>query len=224
MPIKNLLEEIVDNVVKEILKKEGEWDSLIAAKDDIVAYALNRIPPQYVTSERGILHGQIASKYKIQQKADIIIGVYEAIDIIKKRRGSVVSGDNLSVSPVFNMIQHIVGSVADEETLSPIFDTKVSLMFNGEMAKMIDSNWVNPYITNAATRGYYHFWPAYSHKKMNSADKLEFVIRFEHPDFEPATIEIELKIRQEHDPDDQLVKESFNVPMVLLKPKNASQT
>jgi len=222
MPLQNLLEDIVDNVVKEILKKEGELDSLMPAKDDIVAYVLNRVPPQYVTSERGILHGQIASKYKIQQKTDIIIGVYEAIDIIKKRRGSAISSDSSSVSPIFNMLQHIVGSVADEETLSPLFDVEVSLMFNGDLAKMIDSNWVNPYITNSATRGYYHFWPAYSHKKMGGSNNLNFTIGFQHPDFEPVTIKIELEIEQEHDPDGPLIKKSFSVPLMLLKPKNAS--
>ena len=222
MPLQNLVEEIVDNIVKEILKKEGELDSFITAKDDIVAYVLNRIPPLYVTSERGILHGKIASKYKIQQKADIIIGVYEAIDIIKKRRGTAVNNDTLSVSPIFNMVQHVVGSVADEETLSPLFDVKVSLMFNGELAKMIDSNWVNPYVTNTATRGYYHFWPAYSHKKMNTLSKLPFGIKFEHPDFESVAITIELEIDQEHNPDGPSVKEAYSVPLILLKPKNAS--
>ena len=222
MPLQNLLEEIVDNVTKEILKKEGEWDSLIAVKDDIVAYVLNRIPPQYVTSERGILHGQIASKYKIQQKTDIIIGVHEAIDIIKKRRGTAVNNDNLPVSPVFNVLQHIVGSVADEETLSPIFDVNVSLLFDGEMAKMIDSNWVNPYITNVAKKGYYHFWPAYSHKKMSNLEKLAFIVKFDHSDFEPATFKIETEIDKEHDPDDLHVKKAYTIPMILLKPKNAS--
>ena len=222
MPLQNLLEEIVDNVVKEILKKEGELDSFIAAKDDIVAYVLNRIPPQYVTSERGILHGQIASKYKIQQKTDIIMGVYEAIDIIKKRRGPAANSDTLSLNPALNIVQHIVGSVADEETLSPIFDVQVVLLSNGEIAKMIDSNWVNPYITNPATRGYYHFWPAYSHKKMSGLDKLAFTIKFEHPDFEPAAVQIELDVDREHDPEGPAVKKPYSVPLILLKPKNAS--
>lgn len=222
MPLQNLLEEIVDNIVKEILRKEGELNSLMPVKDDIVAYVLNRVPPLYVTSERGILHGKIASKYKIQQKADIIIGAYEAIDIIKKRRGTAVNNDSLSVSPVLNMVQHVIGSVVDEETLSPLFDVKVSLIFDGEIAKMIDSNWVNPYITNIATRGYYHFWPAYSHKKMNGLEKLPFTIHFEHPDFESADIAIELEIDQEHDPNGPSVKEAYSIPLILLKPKHAS--
>ena len=223
MPLQNLLEEVVDNVTKEVLKKEGELDSLITVKDDIVAYVLNRIPPQYVTSERGILHGQIASKYRIQQKTDILIGVYEAIDIIKRRRSTAINSDSgLSVSPVFNMLQHIVGSVADEETISPIFEVQVSLLFNKEIAKMIDPNWENPYITNPATRGHYHFWPAYSHKRMSDLDKLDFTIKFEHPNFESAAVKIELDIDREHDPEGPAVKKPYSVPLILLKPKNAS--
>jgi competence protein ComFB len=217
MPLQNLLEGIVDNIVEDILRKEGDYDALHINKDDIVAYVLNRVPPQYVTSERGILHGQIASKYKIQQKTDIIIGVYEAIDIIKKRRGTAVN-DTTSVSPIFNIVQHIVGSIADEETLSPVYDAQVSLLFGGEVIKMVDSNWVNPYVTNTATRGYYHFWPAYSSKKMGNESKLAFTIKVEHAGFETTEREIQLEVNHDYS-DDMPARQAFSVPMILLKLK-----
>ena len=211
MALYNLMEEIVVNIVEEIVQKEGSPD---INRDDIVAYVLNRIAPQYVTSERGILHGRIATKYKIQQKADILIYIYEAIEVIKKRRDSSPNAENASLSPVFYVVKHIVGELAEAESLSPLPGVKASLLYNGEPAKMVDAGWVNPYTTNMATKGYYHFWPIYDEVTMKDKKKTTFQLKFEHPDYETVEQDIEIGIDS-----NQSVKQTHFIPMILLTAK-----
>jgi len=57
MPAKNLMQDIVVNILDEVLKKEGARRVSEHQKDEIIAYVLNRVPPRYVTSERGLLYG-----------------------------------------------------------------------------------------------------------------------------------------------------------------------
>lgn len=208
MALSNLMEEIVMNIANEIAEKEGSPE---INRDDIVAYVLNRIAPQYVTSERGILHGQIASKYKIQQKADIILYIYEALDVINKRRGSISSVDGASAS---NIIKHFIGELAESESLSPVADVKVTLLFNGQPAKMVNSSWTNPYVTNIATKGYYHFWPVYDENTMKGMTSIPFRLKFEHPDYE--TLENDIEIDVNHN---KSAKQTTFIPMVLLNVK-----
>ena len=135
MPVKNLMEEIITSIVTEILS--GEQDKISESsslKDDVIAYVLNRIPPRYFTSERGI------------------------IEIGEKN----------------HFFPHILGEVFEETTFSVIPDVEVTLTCNENPARMIDSSWNNPYITNTATKGYFHFWPDYNEALMDKLDRVPF--------------------------------------------------
>lgn len=79
---------------------------------------------------------------------------------------------------------------------------------------MIDPGWKNPYILTLATRGYYHFWPAYNEAKMSGADAATFEVRFEHQKLQSQTISITVKINRKKD--FIMVKP---IPLVLMKLK-----
>jgi len=193
MSIQNLMEDIVANVVEEVMKKDKDLEKIKVNRDDIVAYVLNRMPPKYITSERGILHGKLQSHYETQQKTDMLFSVYEAIDVIKKRRSTELHSAESTTAAEEYRLSHIVGEVLEETTLSMIPNVEVTLLFKGKPAKMIDDNWKNPYTTNKATKGYYHFWPIYSKSDMGKSAHVPFALLFSHPKFEDKKVDIEIE-------------------------------
>ncbi len=215
MSYKNLMEDIVGNVVEEVLKNDKDLNPDEFSKDDITAYVLNRIPPRYVTSERGMLHGKLNTRYATQERTDILFGIYEAIEVIKSRRSNTVSG---TITGTFDsemrQFAHIVGEVLEETTMVMIPDVEVSLLFKDRVAEMIDEGWRNPYQTHRATRGYYHFWPRYADEDMAGKKKVPFSLVFRHPKFEEKKVNIEIDLF-----DEQNMARSHIVPIVLLNAK-----
>ena len=212
MSIKNLMEDVVHSTIEELLKEEKYFSGADKFKQDIEAYVLNRIPPKYITSERGILHGKLEARFLFQQKSDIIFLVHEALGVIKGRRETPSSGIQDSLTARHLFFPHILGEVLEETTFSVIQDVEVTLLFQGAPAKMIDTSWANPYCTNKGTLGYYHFWPDVNPDIMDVLDDVPFTIRFHHPKFHQKDIEISVPVLK-----DARITQSRPVPLALLE-------
>ncbi len=211
MPVKNLMEDIASSTLDEVLKNNEDLKKAIASRDDI-AYVLNRVPPRYFTSERGVLHGKLDELYKTQQNLDILRLVYEAIDTVMERRESSAFAGNEKIGKERSLLPHIIGSVLEESTFSIVPGVEVTLLYNGKPAPMADTSWNNPYRTNSSTRGYYHFWPSYT-DDMGSKKKIPFTIDLRHPKFKENTRDIEIAIDKEGNGKSQVI------PIVLLEIK-----
>ncbi len=209
MSITNLMKDIVINTVEEVLKEKENVNIPKNGKDDIIAYVLNRIQPKYATSERGLLHGVLDAKYMIQQRVDVFFLIYEAIHMINRRGSSHETEWASSESSYF--LPHIVGQVLEESSLSVVSDVEVSLLYKGAATAMVDSFWDNPYKTNEATKGHYHFWPQFSERSMARKSTLSFTLGFHHAEFADKTIDIDIAV----DLKSKRVQTQF-VPLVLL--------
>lgn len=194
MALQNLMEDVVGSIVDSIFSNDQDAASLGLNRDDVVAFVLNRVQPRYITSERGLLHGNLEAQQQTQQKLDIIMVCYDAIKTIKSRRPSASMADKSLRKDTYYSIRHIMGKVSDAETIEPLFNVKVSLLWNGAPADMFDLSWANPYTTREATHGYYHFWPVYIEGKMGGLAKVLFTLRFEHPDFQTKDIDVEIGV------------------------------
>lgn len=211
----NLIEVIVKDIVDEVLEKEEDFKNIKFHRNDIIAYILNRVPPRYVTGERGIIHSRIDPELKYQGHTDVLFLAYEAIDIFSKRRSTEIEENNGGFERFSGLIPHMIGEVLEETTLAVIPDLKVTLLFDGIPAQMMDFGWKNPYIAAKATRGYFHFWPRYIEDKMSFSDHIEFTIAFEHPKFEPKSVKIKAKVNKKND-----LGNTQSIPLVLLKLKD----
>ena len=174
MIIKNILEDVVTNAVVEMLKDyKPKLLKCSAFIEDIVCYVLNRIPPKYITSGRGILHLELESEVNTQRIVDIYAIIKEALQIISSRRRE--DDDKRLMEDDFffneNIIQtkeyhinfpYFTGRVLKHDQSELTENVKVSLFFkkagNFELAPMISLNWKNPFVTNKSTYGYYTFW------------------------------------------------------------------
>lgn len=80
--IKNYMEEIVYNLMKEVLS-----DIKVCACEkclmDIAAIALNDLPPKYIVTERGELYSKI-NALRQQFEVDVISAITKAAVIVKR--------------------------------------------------------------------------------------------------------------------------------------------
>lgn len=71
MFLKNLKEDMVIRVIRDVLKEFPHICQCLICLEDIATYVLNRIKPYYISSGRGILHLEKDIKPYIQDRADI---------------------------------------------------------------------------------------------------------------------------------------------------------
>ncbi len=215
MPVNNLMKDIVINTLDEVLKKEETKDVSQKSRDDIIAYVLNRVPPRYVTSERGFLYGVLDARYKVQERIDVLFLIYEAINKILKRRDSANAPRGITVPESTVYLPHIVGQVLEETTLAAIPDVEVTLLFGAAPAAMVDSDWENPYRTNLPTKGHFHFWPKYAESVMKKTDPVPFRLVFKHRHCVELSMDLTLTASGKSD-----FGISHFIPTVLMKARD----
>lgn len=211
------MEDIVLSVIDRVIEQEKLGSDVAKYRHDVGAFVLNRIPPKYFTSERGLLHARLETRFFFQQRTDILLLVHEAIDIIKTRR-DYPSGNiaNLASKRII-FFSHIIGEVLEETTFSIIPEVKVLLMKNGQPAKMVDATWNNPYSISKATMGYYHFWPEPDEKIQNNKGDEVFEIKFSHPECKEKSISITVPYADSFD-----ASRSKVAPITLLSLKDGA--
>lgn len=80
MAVVNIMEKIVEEKL-DLQLQSRECCKCSDCHQDMLAYALNIIPPKYVNSAKGELFGRIDSS-KLQNAVDIDIAIAKAINIV----------------------------------------------------------------------------------------------------------------------------------------------
>ncbi len=81
--IKNYMEDVVDHILPDVLKKYPELCNCKQCISDIKALALNNLPPKYVATPMGEVYTKI-NELSIQFEADAIRAIIDAIDKVNK--------------------------------------------------------------------------------------------------------------------------------------------
>ena len=165
MEVHNLMEKIVIDTVEDIFSNVEYLDknrcpNTNACKTDVICYVLNRIPPKYTTSSRGLAHLGNAYIDKPQSLADVTALVNEGIKQVGAHKRPAVTEQDpaLPELPVFNF-PIIKGKVFDGKTFAPHCGSMISLKMNSELTPMIDLKWNNPAELIDETDGSFLFWP-----------------------------------------------------------------
>jgi competence protein ComFB len=83
MTVRNLMEEIVGKVLKEMAAAQPELAGLDPIhRDDMMAIALNKLPPRYTTTTRGEVI--VKSQVRAQLESDVYRELTEAFKIVTK--------------------------------------------------------------------------------------------------------------------------------------------
>lgn len=79
----NLMEDIVLQYVDQVMNSEDVCTCEVC-KSDVIAYALNKLPPRYVATELGRLVSK-AHSYESQFHTDVIAALSEASELVRKK-------------------------------------------------------------------------------------------------------------------------------------------
>lgn len=80
---RNLMEELVEDKLDEYIL-DADVCTCERCRADIMALALNNLPPRYIVSISGDVYSRFDA-VKTQFQADVIITVLNAIEVIKNR-------------------------------------------------------------------------------------------------------------------------------------------
>ena len=171
MELHNTVEDIVISRVDEIfaeIGKEGQGSKLCTCSQcrmDIICYALNRMKPQYIVSNRGVSRVQLESIEHQQLVADISTLVndgFKQVNHYQRPYFSHAPGEEKPgagiCDPVYN-VPTIMGRIFNGNNFAPLSGVDVELLWNGKLVSMKDGNWQNPYRIVPHTEGNYSFWP-----------------------------------------------------------------
>lgn len=84
MSYKNYMEDAVIEELTTLLEQSRDICKCEMCREDIVAYALNRLPAKYVATELGNIYTHL-NQLKAQSRADIIVQLMEAAKVVKAK-------------------------------------------------------------------------------------------------------------------------------------------
>lgn len=82
--VKNVVEDIVMEVFNEV-RPDLDCCTCDQCCSDIVAYALNRIQPKYVSTEKGALFSKTMAAFDSSYKMEVIKAIAEGVRVVKEK-------------------------------------------------------------------------------------------------------------------------------------------
>jgi competence protein ComFB len=199
MDIHNTTEDIVFNVVQTIfndIEREGNPGGFCfcdQCRMDTICYALNRLEPHYIVSNRGITRIERDGMQWQQVEADIATLVYKGLRLVNHFQRPTAPHDGSSTpgveksEPSFD-IPTIIGRLFDGVNFAPVSGVTVTLYREGELVPMRNLNWQNPYTLISNTPGTYTFWPApIPAEAADIHQTFDYSLKIEGQDYDPLT-------------------------------------
>lgn len=82
--VRNYMEILVENYLADILKNDERYVGMCTCQfcmDDIMAKALNNLPPFYITCKKGEIYGEYHVR-AVQNKTDILSAIVSAVEFV----------------------------------------------------------------------------------------------------------------------------------------------
>ena len=205
MQLKNYQEDVVFRAIDIVREERPDlpWDDVLV--NDTAAYVLNRIPPRYITSDRGF--NRLAAEHIVDEEnrdslvnaINLMVLVNKALDVITSRRQSPRTNGRKSVGEprpleigLIHNFPQIVGKVVDDETGEAVDGARVTLTIQGNKVPPAEPGWSNPSRTNEKTGGLYSFWPEPARDQREEVT-WNIEIHVEHDRYKPQTVDAEVK-------------------------------
>lgn len=236
MDIHNTNEDLVFSSVQNIfdeIQNGGNPEKFCLCyqcRIDTVCYALNRIEPNYIVSNRGFSRIEQASIKRQQIEADINALIYKGLRLVNHNMRPTAPHDGSTSAihrinnPVYD-IPTISGRIFDGISFEPIVDVDVSLHCEGVAAEMRNSNWQNPFTMVASTPGVFSFWPApITADSPDTTKEFRFSLRVDSPNYEPLSHHFNITSTSRfHNPQSYALNRTFKLPDLYIFPPGEAE-
>lgn len=211
MNVHNLMEDIVTKAVNTLYDRVKADNIPWLTCDcencrlDTVSYVLNRIPPKYVVSGRGVTHNAefLTSSQLLADVDSLALEGMRTVSATKRpfhtenRQDCEIKGSTGKTKPAYNFFT-FMGNVLDGDTFEPVQEAEITLRLDGKLAEMVDKTWSNPYHLVRSTNGVYSFWvksvPA---KKSGERQYFKFSIEIKAAGYSENVYHFEVPIMSE---------------------------
>jgi competence protein ComFB len=232
MDIHNINEDIVINLVQSIfdgIDKSGNPENYCLCyqcRIDTVCYTLNRIDPHYIVSNRGYTRIDPSSIKSQQLEADITTLVYNGVRLVNHNLRPTAPHDGIgnitlvkAHHPVFD-VPTIAGRIFNGISFEPVADIDVSLYCEGELVKMRNNNWQNPYTMVQSTPGAFSFWPApITADSPDTTKEFKFTIKVKSPEYEQLNHFFNISSTSKfHTPHSYALNRTYKLPDLYIFP------
>ena len=237
MELHNTMEATVISKVNEIfdvLSTKGNAEKFCVCNQcrmDVTCYALNRIPPRYIVSNRGASRVLVEDIGRQQQTADISVLIHEGLHRVSHNMRpnfshSSKEGTDGSESeiPKFN-VPVIMGRIFNGNNFAPLSDVDVELIWNGEKVGMKDGNWQNPFHIVSNIEGNFSFWPVpVPASKVNNHKIFEYILRVSAPGFETLSHVFKIPVASEIGVEGSFdLERTFKLPDLYMFPPGEAE-
>jgi hypothetical protein len=155
--LKNILEDIAVEVLEGTEEvRKGELSR--PQKKEVLAFALNRIRPMYITSNRGFTNTIIHYMNDPQFLADIMFQISAAIRVIKKSSAGDAASVDFDPKTPYYVLPKVYGKVISSRTFMFLDQAEISLWLDGQLLEMFNG-WANPLGIQPRDEGIYSFFP-----------------------------------------------------------------
>ena len=236
MDIHNTNEDMVFEAVNDLfeeIKVSGNPEKFCLCyqcRIDTICYTLNRIEPNYIVSNRGFTRIEQSGLKHQQSKADINALIYKGLRLVHhNQRPTSKHNDEEEhprkiANPMFD-IPTIAGRIFNGISFEPIVGINVGLYLDGELIKMRNSNWQNPFQMVPSTPGSFSFWPEPIVEDIPDLTKdFIFALKVDSPEFEQLHHFFKITSTSKfHNPQSYTLNRTFKLPDLYLFPPGEAE-
>lgn len=230
MKVHNVMEEYVEDKVNifynKLLDEKVSWLTCDCdtCRSDTLGYVLNRIPPRYVVSSRGVTHNyEFIKNSQLNADVDTLIsqGVHKINSVQRPYHApnrKILNTPTRLLIPSFNF-PVIAGKIYDGTTFEPLPDVTMTLKnTDGDLTEMFDSTWENPYTTRKVADCTYTFWiRPLSAEKEGENKTFHFVLEASLDGYSPVMYGFDVPIVSEKDRRENLSSSySLKIPDLFM--------
>jgi competence protein ComFB len=236
MDIHNTNEDLVFESVQKIfdeIQRGGNPEQFCMCyqcRIDTICYTLNRIPPNYIVSNRGFTRTYQEGIQQQQSEADINALIYKGLRLVNHNMRTTASHEETGavvhkiIPPLFD-IPTIAGRIFHGVSFEPVVGVDVELYYNGELVQMRNSNWQNPYRIVSNTPSIFSFWPTPFIADVPEVTKeFKFTLKVNSPDYEPLSHFFAISLTSKfHNPQSYTLNRTFKLSDLYLFPPGEAE-
>ena len=170
MYLVNLMEQKISKLADSYFK-EKNIPANTNMRMDIIAYTLNRVQPQYVTSARGVLHSY--NRDDDEENIEILNIIEKSCEVIRRRKENrpMESIPVIEENGYYLTYPSIMGNICSANSFEKVENALVYMYYKDKLIEGYGANFPNPAVVSNNVPGKFMF--CFMPKKIDSNESMD---------------------------------------------------